>query len=200
MILPLLAWGIATQAQDMVQGARRGSIGLNGSVTAGGDVNGTQLGLGFQGEFGITDNFSVELATSSFSDDITVQGLKYRQSLTSIGLSGLFRLPVTEIFNVHLLGGIDYNLISANMNGAVIVGNQGYSFKTNVNDTFGGHLGAGVGFRLGTNIELFTEYRFTMMNPTGSITAEIDGTPYRRSIDGSYNFGLFKIGLNYLFY
>jgi opacity protein-like surface antigen len=200
MILPLLAWGFATQAQELVQGTRRGSIGLNGSVSAGGDVKQSQLGFGFQGEFGITDNFSVELATSTFSDDITVEGLKYRQDLTTIGLSGLFRLPITEIFNVHLLGGIDYNLINANMDGAVMIGNRGYAFKTNVNDTFGGHLGAGVGFRLANNIELFTEYRFTMMNPTGNIAAEVDGTSYRRSIDGSYNFGLFKLGLNYLFY
>lgn len=191
-----LTWGLMVQAQEM----RKGSIGFNGSVSAGGDVKQSRLGYGFQGELGLTNNFSVELASSTFSDRISVEGISYKQDITSIGLSGVVRLPISEMLNAHLLGGINYNLISANMDGITRIGNSGYSFGTTVNDTFGGHLGAGLGLRLATNVELFSEYRFTMMNPSGHIMGEIDGTPFRRPIDGTYNFGLFKVGLNYAFY
>jgi opacity protein-like surface antigen len=194
--LSLLTWGLVAEAEEM----RKGSIGVNGSVSVGGDVVQSRLGFGFQGELGLTNNFSVELASSTFSDEISVEGNNYKQDITSIGISGVYRLPISEMLNAHFLGGIDYNLINANMNGIVKLGNTGYNFGATINDTFGGHLGAGLGLRLAPNVELFSEYRFTMMNPSGQIMGEVNGTPFLRTIDGSYNFGLFKVGINYLFY
>ena len=190
-----LSCGLDAQPLD----TRRGSLGVNGSVSATGDVKQSTLGFGFQGEVNLTNNFSVELASSTFSDQISIEGFRYKQDITSIGLSGVVRLPISERLNAHLLGGVDYNLINANVDGIYKIGNTGYSFGANINDTFGGHLGAGLGMLLTTNVELFSEFRFTMMNPSGHIMGEIDGIPYRRPIDGTYNFGLFKVGLNYLF-
>jgi opacity protein-like surface antigen len=68
-----------------------------------------------------------------------------------------------------------------------------------VDNEVGFHVGAGLNFPLQNNWELFAEYRYTFLELEGDISVSAMGITESRSLEGDYDFGLLKVGVNYLF-
>jgi hypothetical protein len=177
-ILALLV-GLAGQTQ-----ASR--LGIHGVYSNGGDVEESELGLGGQLELPINPILSVELAVTKFSDEIEGNDATIDQDLTSIGISAVFRGPLGPLgpLGQQLEG---YTLFGANYNSFDID-------KMEADDAVGFHIGAGLNFPIAYNMELFTEYRYTFLE-----TEWETELPDMEEEDYNYDFGVAKLGLNFLF-
>jgi hypothetical protein len=93
----------------------------------------------------------------------------------TIGLSALARKSLLEDVSGYLLGGLNYNLLNGG---------------PDVDDEVGVHLGVGFNMKTGDFTELYLEYRYTILDLSGDL-------PGKDSLDS--DFGLLKLGLNFLF-
>ncbi|MCI5208489.1 MAG: porin family protein [Candidatus Electrothrix sp. ATG2] len=176
-ILALLI-GAASQAQ-----ATR--LGIHGVYSNGGDVDEPELGAGGQLELPINPILSVELAVTQFSDEVECNnGSTLEQDLTSVGLSAVFRGPVGPFVDGYMLFGADYNTIDTD--------SGSNNINMELDDEIGFHIGAGFNFAVAYNMEVFAEYRYTFLETEAEDTAMVDE-------DYQYDFGLAKLGLNFLF-
>ncbi|MCI5224298.1 MAG: porin family protein [Candidatus Electrothrix sp. AR4] len=189
------------------QGMINSRIGVHGAYSTGGDVEESEAGFGAQAEFSINPIFSIELSVSRFSDDLEEEdGMSIEQDLTTIGLSAVCRMPFAENMHGYLLGGMDYNIIEVDFTAEPAIYN-GISVNRNadidMDNEVGFHVGAGLNFAFQNNWELFTEYRYTFLETEGEgvVSASTMGRMASKSIGGDYDydFGLLKIGVNYLF-
>jgi opacity protein-like surface antigen len=177
-ILALLV-GMASQAQ-----ATR--LGIHGIFSNGGDIEDSEMGYGGQLELPVNPFFSVEFAVTQFGDEIKGKsGETLNQDLTSIGLSAIFRGPLGQLgpLGQQLEG---YTLLGANYNSFDIE-------KMDADDAVGLHLGAGLNLPIAYNMELFTEYRYTFLK------TEWETELPNIVEDYNYDFGVAKLGLNFLF-
>jgi len=172
-------------------------LGANGSISLGGDIEDSNIGFGAQTELSITRHVFVELALSYFSDEKEKDWYSYDLDLTTIGISAVFRAPLAEKISGYLLGGIDYNIADLDVNpnyDAPYV-----DASSDVDDEIGFHIGGGLDFMLHKNWELFAEFRYTFLELNGDISYSYLNVPFTYSLDEDKDFGLLKIGLNYLF-
>jgi opacity protein-like surface antigen len=177
-ILALLV-GMASQAQ-----ATR--LGIHGVFSNSGDIEDSDLGYGGQLELPVNPFFSVEFAVTHFGDEIKGKdGATLDQDLTSIGLSAVFRGPLGPLgpYGQQLEG---YTLLGADYNSFDID-------KRDADDAVGFHIGAGLNLPIAYNMELFTEYRYTFLE------TEWDTDLPDMTEDYNYDFGVAKLGLNFLF-
>ncbi len=184
-ILALLI-GIAGQAQ-----ANR--IGLHGAYSNGGDIDEPEIGIGGQVEFPINQILSVEFAVSHFSEEIEgSNGVNIDQDLTSIGVSAVFRKTLGPQLGGYMLFGADYNTIDTDSNVQNV--------NMELDDEIGFHIGTGLNLAISYNMELFAEYRYTFLETEGE-TEMADGIldASLTDEDYEYDFGLAKLGLNFLF-
>lgn len=193
--LPVVLYAMTAQAG--VAGANR--VGINGSITAGGEVQESQGGYGAQGEFAINRNFGIELSVDQFSDKSTDAGIEIKQDLTSIGLSGVFRGQFNQRFGGYFLVGVDYNMPSADVTLDPGYYGRGWHATANIDDAFGAHIGGGLNVKLADQVELFLEYRYTGLELSGDITVSNGDYWYTESVKGNSDFGLLKLGINVLF-
>ena len=184
-ILALLV-GMASQAQ-----AAR--LGIHGAYSNGGNVEESEIGFGGQLELPINPILSVELAVTKFSDEIAGNNLTIDQDLTSVGLSAVFRKALGPQLEGYMLFGANYNSIDTDISFT----NQQVANTINSNmeldDELGFHIGGGLNFVLTYNMELFTEYRYTFLETENETALPGSEEEYQ------YDFGLAKMGLNFLF-
>ena len=196
-ILALLV-GMAGQ----VQASR---LGIHGAYSSGGDVEESEMGFGGQLEVPVNQILSVELAVTKFSDEIEGNDSTLDQDLTSIGLSAVFRGPLGQLgplgqqLEGYMLFGANYNTIDADINlKNSALSKTGHS-NIELDDELGFHIGAGLNFAISYNMELFAEYRYTFLETEGEEgISDMYGTTTTVG-DYEYDFGLGKLGLNFLF-
>ncbi len=193
--IPLFLLGLAAQAETQ----RTNRIGVNGAYSTGGDVAKPAAGYGFQAEVGLHPNWGLELALSQTSDQSTDEGIEINQDLTSVGLSLVGRLPLTERLQVYGLLGVDYNMPSSDVTLDPSVYGPGWRAAVQLDDAWGVHGGLGLGLTLGKHAEVFLEYRYTGLELKGTMAVG-DGTfVFTDRVNGRYDFGLVKLGINILF-
>ena len=195
VVLLLACAAVPGYAQDF--GMSR--IGVHSAYSSGGDVEDAQFGFGAQAEFAFTPNVSIELSVSQFSDEYEESGIKEDLDVTTIGLSALFRAPLGRKAGIYFLGGLDYNIADLDISLDRAVWGPTMNASADVDDEFGFHLGAGINLLLHKNVELFAEFRYTFLalDADLSVTSGAYGDSAR--VEGDYDFGLFKIGINYKF-
>lgn len=179
------------------EGVKFSRLGAHGSISLGGDIEDSNIGFGAQTELSLTPHVSIELALSHFSDEKEKDWYSYDLDLTTIGISAVFRAPLAEKIKGYLLGGIDYNIADLDVNPNYDV--PIVSASADVDDEVGFHLGGGLNFMLQKNWELFAEYRYTFLELNGDISYSYANLPVSYSLDEDKDFGLLKIGINYLF-
>ncbi|CAK8725119.1 Opacity protein [Candidatus Electrothrix laxa] len=196
-ILALLV-GMASQAQ-----ASR--LGIHGVYSSGGDVEESEIGFGGQLELPVNQVLSVELAVTKFSDEIEGSDSTIDQDLTSIGLSAVFRGPLGPLgplgqqLEGYMLFGANYNSIDTDVSLKNSAASSGVSSNMELDDELGFHIGAGLNFAISYNMELFAEYRYTFLETEGEEElSDMYGT-LTTTGDYEYDFGLGKLGLNFLF-
>jgi opacity protein-like surface antigen len=186
---------VGSNAQDM----KISRLGAHGAYSMGGDIEESKVGFGAQAELALSPTFSIELAVSRFSDEWDEDGISLEQDLTTIGISAVCRTALAGSMHGYLLGGIDYNIaeMDAILDSAVY--GSSMNADVDVDNEMGFHLGAGLNFALHSNWELFAEYRYTFLKLEGDISVSGMGMTLSEAVEGDYNFGLLKAGINYLF-
>ncbi len=182
-------------------------IGVHVAYSAGGDVEDEQHGFGGQLEFALGPNLFIELAASGFSDEWAEEGLELEADIVTFGLSAILRAPIADTVQVYGLGGINYNSIDVDVNfdRAALGLPAGVDARADVDidDELGFHLGAGINVELSPNVEIFAEYRYTFLSVDAETSVSFSGAgmDWRESetVEGDYDFGLFKAGLNFMF-
>lgn len=174
-------------------------VGVHAAHSMGGDIEESDTGMGFQAEFPMSGNISLELAVSRFDDEYQDAGISLAQELTTFGVSALYRAPLSEVANVYFLGGLNYNTtdVDVSLDPAMFV--PGTSITTDIDDAVGIHLGFGAEYKVTSNWALFAEYRYTLLDVEGTVTASAGSLSASESIEGDYDFGLLKAGISYLF-
>jgi len=197
--------GILALLVGMAGQAQASRLGIHGAYSSGGDVEESEMGFGGQLEVPVNQILSVELAVTKFSDEIEGSGSTLEQDLTSIGFSAVFRGPLGPLgplgqqLEGYMLFGANYNSIDTDIS----LKNSTFSNTTTSNldldDELGFHIGAGLNVPIAYNMEVFAEYRYTFLETEGEeeIT-NMHGTIITEG-DYEYDFGVGKLGLNFLF-
>lgn len=173
-------------------------VGMNLGYSNAGDVEDSNVGLGLQAEFPVNQNLGIELALSRFSDEYEDSGVSIEQELTSIGLSAVLRAPFSETATGYFLAGIDYNTVDMDAD-LDTSWSSGVEVEADIDNEFGFHLGFGAGFAVHKNLEIIVEYRYTILELEGDISASYRNMSISDDVEGDYDFGLLKVGVNYLF-
>ncbi len=197
-ILIVAAIATVTTAQDI----KVSRVGVHGAYSMGGDVEKETFGYGIQGELSLCPYGGIELAVSKFSDEYAEEGVSLDMDTTTIGLSLVGRLPLSDKGTVYVLAGVDYNLASmdASLDPSLFSYNGHVAqASVDIDNEFGFHFGGGLEFFLLKNLSLFAEYRYTVLDLTTDITVSLMDISESESSKGSYDFGLAKVGLNYRF-
>lgn len=181
----IVSTGILALLIGMAGQAQANRIGMHGAYSNGGDVEEPEVGIGGQIEFPINETLSVEFAATHFGEEIQgSNNVTFDQDLTSFGVSAVFRRAFGPQLGGYMLFGADYNIIDTDSN--VHNGNM------ELDDEIGFHIGTGLNLAINYNMELFTEYRYTFLETEND--SELLG-----SEDYEYDFGLAKLGVNFLF-
>lgn len=176
----------------MAQGFK---IGGHGAYTTGGDVEDPSIGFGIQAELGISPHFALELAGTMFSDEASEEDIALELDMISIAASAKLILPLDDTISLYALGGVNYNIADASLD----LGEWSWlGIEYDVDDGVGFHYGGGITLRLGDNLELMAEYRYTVYELEYTVNAPAFGIA-DESDKADYNFGLVKVGLNLLF-
>jgi opacity protein-like surface antigen len=204
------------------------SVGGHGAYTLGGDIENEDFGYGAQVGVDISDMFSVELSGTMFSEEYDADTFgDLDVDAQHIALTARAEIPVRDVLALYVGGGISYNMFDVEepsltdlistladpadaeafaaftAAGGTIAG----GVDIDVDDAIGYHACAGVAVALSDSVELFGEYRFTWMDVEAKGSAEITATlggvvVEQRSqsgkVDGSYDFGLARVGINIL--
>lgn len=188
----IVSTGILALLIGMAGQAQAARIGIHGAYSNGGGVEEPEIGFGGQLEFPINPILSVELAVTQFSDEVEGDGLTaIDQDVTSVGLSAVFRGPFGPQLDGYMLFGADYNSIDTDSNG--------HNVNMELDNEIGFHIGTGVNFLISYNMELFAEYRYTFLETDGEVSNSTSGTTMTTEEEYEYDFGLAKLGLNFLF-
>ncbi|WP_446009714.1 outer membrane beta-barrel protein [Candidatus Electrothrix sp.] len=189
----IVSTGILALLIGMAGQAQASRIGMHGAYSNGGDVEEPEVGIGGQIEFPINHILSVEFAVSYFSEEFEgSNGTTIDQDLTSFGVSAVFRRALGPQLGGYMLFGADYNTIDTESNF--------HNVNMELDDEIGFHIGTGLNLAINYNMELFAEYRYTFLETEGDV--EMTGGLLDASLtdgDYEYDFGLAKLGLNFLF-
>lgn len=196
----IISTGILALLIGATSQAQATRLGIHGGYSNGGDVENSQLGIGGQMELPINHVLSMEFAVTKFSDEMESDYMTLDQDVTSLGLSAIFRGPLGPQLDGYMLFGANYNIFDTDVSFDSPSYASYYSASMELDDQVGFHVGAGVNFAVTYNMELFAEYRYTFLETDGEMEiSDIYGATSIDEGDFSYDFGLAKLGLNFLF-
>ncbi|MDO8266413.1 MAG: OmpW family outer membrane protein [Moraxellaceae bacterium] len=175
------------------------SFGIHGAYSTGGDIEESDTGLGIQMKFPMSNTVAIEVALTRFSDNFADSGIALDQELTSLGVSALFQSPIATSTNAYFLAGLNYNMVDVDVTVDPGVFPPGVTSSMDVDDAMGVHIGVGLDHQLNKNIGIFAEYRYTVLDLEGEITATNGIVSMSQTVEGDYDFGLLKAGINFSF-
>ncbi len=175
------------------------SIGGFVGVTAGGDIEDSEVAYGAQIKLPLGNPFFVALSVALITDTFTGDSVEIDQDVTTIGLSIGAEVQAATRCTVYGLFGPNFNMADLDIRNDRELP-PGASIKGDVDDAVGFHAAAGATYQLANHVGLFLEYRYTFLDLEGSITGtRSDGNRLVTDVEGSYDFGLATVGLSYLF-
>ncbi len=159
-------------------------MGLHGGYTIGGDVEQGSGAFGGQIIYSFNDHLSLEVSGTKFSDQLDVLDLDVTHLAFTVRAEKSVISPDTHLYGG---GGFSFNQFDVELDMPGI--------SVNMDNAFGIHIAAGLRTKISPKVELFGEYRFTLLDTT----ALVKGPCSKEVVDGSYNFGIARIGVNFLF-
>jgi opacity protein-like surface antigen len=177
------------------------SAGLFVGVTAGGDIEESEAAYGAQVQVPFSEAFFAELSVSVISDSYESDEGTVEAELDSqsIGISIGAKAKTAKNCTIYGLFGPNFNMtdIDLDVNQTLV---PGASADADVDDEIGFHVAAGSTYQLSQNLSFFIEYRYTFLDLDLEATAiRADGSSEDIAGEGSFDFGVAKAGLNYLF-
>lgn len=203
----------------------RWKAGLNAGYTFGGDIEDSSFAPGAQILYA-TDvqqsnfNYFFELGGTVFSDGMKMSemgiGIDLDLDITALSMVAGIGGSSTERMRWYALGGVGYYIPDAtaeiDASGvAEIFDAPGLTVSAtadiDMDNALGWILGAGVAYELTERLEVFTDYRYTMLKLEAKVSGVIEATyfgqeiseKFKSNVEGDYNHGIARIGLNYIF-
>jgi len=179
-------------------------LGGHVGYVTGGDIEEDCIGYGGQLELGVTDFLGLQISGTVFEEEAETDasGFSGDANLFVINgaLSAVLRATLDPV-DLYALGGVNYNYGTVDGSVDLLI------VRTDIDgdvDGVGYHLGAGASLRLGDGVEIFAEYRHTMLELEGELDADSTtflGTTISASedIEFDYDFGMARGGINILF-
>ena len=141
-------------------------IGGHGAYSTGGDVEDEEIGYGAQLQAVVNENFSIEASGTMFEDfDGEIE-------ITTIAISARLGVPLADGVLAYGGGGGNYNMFDVD--------------AVDIDDEVGYHFCGGAEFLIADNIELFGEYRYSIVEISDD------------NVEDNYDFGLVRAGLNFV--
>jgi opacity protein-like surface antigen len=164
-------------------------LGVHGAYTTGGDVENESFGYGVQiGAVG--DHFGLELSGTLIEDDSPPSPTDETEfELGTIALTLLFGGNITEDLRAYVGAGVNYNRFAFDSSADLDYDND---------DQVGFHACAGISVALADVLQLFVEYRHTVVQyDTEAFDSDdlVQGLEYIK-LDEDYAFGMVRAGLN----
>jgi len=164
-------------------------IGAHGAYTSGGDVENESFGYGLQ--IGVVgDHFGLELSGTLIEDDSPPSPTDETEfELGTIALTLLFGGNITDDMRAYVGAGVNYNRFTFD---------SGAELDYDDDDQVGFHACAGISIDLADVLQLFVEYRHTVVQydteafDSGDL---VQGLDYIK-LDEDYAFGMVRAGLN----
>lgn len=149
----------------------------------GGDVNNGEIGWGVQGVVPLNKTIDVELAVSKFGDSLDITKMSISQFATTLR----WNYSISGRSSVYIGAGLNFNQLTAEIINADI--------KVQMENVVGYHGTVGLKATIKTCTVLFIDYRLTSLETT----AVVSGYGQTEVVEGTYNHGLMRIGLNITF-
>lgn len=149
----------------------------------GGDVENGEIGWGVQGVIPLSTSTDVELAYSKFGDSLDIT----KMSISQLSASLRWNHSISERVSFYVGAGLNYNQLTTEIDNANI--------KVSMENAGGCHAVIGLKAALKDNVSLFIDYRFTRLETT----AVVSGYGQSEVVEGTYNHGLARVGLNIKF-
>ncbi len=203
----------------------RWKAGLNVGYTIGGDIEDSSFAPGAQILYAADVresnwNYFFELGGTVFSDGMKMSemgiGIDLDLDITALSMvAGIGGSPA-ERMRWYALGGAGYYIPDATAEIDTSGVAEGFdapgltvsaTADIDMDNALGWILGAGVAYELTERLEVFTDYRYTMLKLEAKISGSVEATYFGQSIseefssnvDGDYNHGIARVGLNYIF-
>jgi len=175
------------------------SAGAFIGVTAGGDIEENEVAYGGQIQMPFGDVFFLELSAIAVTDTEGDDEITADFDVQSIGISIGAKAKAAKNCEVYGLFGPNYNMGDLEIDIDQTYA-PGASAETDTDDSVGFHVAAGSAYNITPDISIFIEYRYTFLDFEGDIVViRTDGSRTDGDLEGSFDFGVAKVGLNYLF-
>ena len=163
--------------------ARMFSFGAHGAYTVGGDVEDEGVGYGAQLAIG-GENLALELSVTVIEDEIADSPADF--DIGSVGLSLILGGNMSEQGRIYVGGGVNYNRFEFDSDTPL---------EYEDDDQVGFHALAGLAVSVTEWLELFAEYRYTLVKYETSAEEDF-GHLDLDELDEDYDFGFVRAGLN----
>ncbi len=199
VILAALFAGFVVGANAEDAASSGASAGAFIGVTAGGDIEESEAAYGGQVQIPLGKDFFVELSVVAMSDSYESSTVKLDSDLTSIGLSIGAKAVVGKNCGIYGLFGPNYNMEDSDVEYNQDV-YPGFEANIDSDDEIGFHAAIGSTYNIRPNVQFFVEYRYTFLDIEGELDITSgDGRSAGDEIEGSFDFGVAKAGLNVIF-
>lgn len=148
-----------------------------------GDVENGEIGGGVQGIVPIGPHSSLELSVSKFGDSLDITSMSILQFCSTFRWNHKF----TDTSWFYLGAGLNYNQLTAEISNPNI--------KVQMENVVGIHGTIGIEKVISKTCSLFLDYRYTKLDTT----AVVSGGGMSEVVEGSYDHGLMRAGLNFSF-
>ena len=175
-----LVWVAAFMVSAALCRAEGLKLGVHGAYSVGGDVEDESFGYGAQVGAAVNENLSLELSGTMFQD----QDEGIDMDITTIAFSARLGGELADNVGLYVGGGANYNMFDMDDVAGV---------KVDIDDVLGYHFCGGLELSLADSIELFGEYRYSMVELDEATIGGETG-----DINEDYNFGLVRVGLNFI--
>jgi outer membrane protein W len=146
-------------------------------------VNNGELGGGVQGVVPVVGPIDLELSVSRFNDSLDIT----KMSLLQFAATLRYNYELSKSSKVYIGGGIDYNQMTADIIGGAV--------KVQMENVVGYHGTIGLETVVKKSWVLFLDCRFTKL----ATTAVVSGNGQSEVVEGTYDHGLLRAGVNFLF-
>ena len=149
----------------------------------GGDVENGEIGWGVQGVVPLSQAVDVELSFSKFGDSLDITEMSISQFAATLR----WNYSLSDRTSVYAGAGLNYNQLTAEIEDSDV--------KVQMENVVGYHGTVGLKALVWKGMVLFLDYRFTKLETT----ATVSGYGQTEVVDGTYDHGLARVGLNITF-
>jgi opacity protein-like surface antigen len=175
------------------------SAGLFIGLTAGGDIEESEVAYGGQIQMPLNETFFIELSFASITDTFDNEITDGELDMHSVGISIGATTKLAKNCSLYGMFGPNYNTADIDYEVDQTLA-PGGAADADIDNEFGFHAAIGSNYQLAEHVKLFVEYRYTFFDLDGDLTiTRVDGTRTTGNAESDYDFGVAKVGIGYIY-